>query len=309
MGQDRSTVPSQGGRVAIVTGANSGIGLETAAALAAAGATMVLACRNDDRARVARLEILRRHPTAQVELLRLDLSNLGQVAEAATEAKERYGQIHIVVNNAGLIVRSRSVTADGFETTFGVNHLGHVAWTTHLLPALLAAPDSRIVTVSSLAHLQATMKWDDLMGENKFKPVDAYRRSKVANLLHSFELQRRLSHSSVPGASDTLAVAAHPGIVASPFWENAAGPRFRWAAKVVNGGIATVFSTARQGALPVVHASTADDVDAGRCYGPRIAQRWGRPGPVETSLETREPDAASRLWDISEQLTGVVATL
>ena len=114
-------------------------------------------------------KMLRRHPTADVELLRLDLADLRQVADAAAEATERFSQIHVLVNNAGLIARSRSITVDGFETTFGVNHLGHFAWTGHLLPALLAAPDSRVVTVSSLAHLQATMRWDDLMGEQEFK--------------------------------------------------------------------------------------------------------------------------------------------
>jgi NAD(P)-dependent dehydrogenase (short-subunit alcohol dehydrogenase family) len=136
------------------------------------------------------VEILRRYPATDVELLRLDLGDLRQIADAAAEARERFGEVHICVNNAGLMVRSRTVTVDGFETTFGVNHLGHFAWTGHLLPALLAAHDSRIVTVSSLAHLQATMQWDDLMGEQTFRPVAAYRRSKIANLLHSFELVR-----------------------------------------------------------------------------------------------------------------------
>ena len=301
----RSSVASQRGRVAIISGANTGIGLETAASLAAAGATTVLACRNDERAAAARTELLRRVPDADVELLRLDLADLHQVADAAAEAKQRFDQVHLLINNAGLITRKRSVTVDGFETTFGVNHLGHFAWTGHLLPALLAAPDSRVVTVSSLAHLQATMRWDDLMGAQEFKPVAAYRRSKVANLLHSFELQRRLSRSDAPGASGTAAVAVHPGIVASSFWENAAGPRLRPAARVVDAGIAVVFSTAAQGAERVVHAAISDDVVPGRCYGPRIAQRWGRPGLVEPSAETLDPEAGSRLWGISEELTGV----
>ena len=304
-----SRIASQDGRVAIVSGANTGIGLETAASLAAAGAKTVLACRNDERAAAARAEVLRRQPAADVELLRLDLADLRQVADAATEAKDRFSQIHVIVNNAGLITRSRSVTVDGFETTFGVNHLGHFAWTGHLLPALLAAPHSRVVTVSSLAHLQATMRWEDLMGEQEFKPVAAYRRSKVANLLHSSELQRRLSRSTIPGASDTMAVAVHPGIVASTFWENAAGPRLRPAARIFDAGIALMFSTTVQGAEPVVHAATAEDVLAGRCYGPRIAQRWGRPGLVEPSTEARDPEAGRRLWDVSEELTGVSATL
>lgn len=290
--------------VAIVTGANSGIGLETASALAAAGATTVLACRNDERAAAARAEILGRHPGADVELLRLDLGSLVQVAEAAAEAQDRFEAIHVVVNNAGLITRGRTETVDGFETTFGVNHLGHFAWTARLLPAVLAS-GGRVVTVSSLAHFPAEMDWDDLMGERRFKPVAAYRRSKLANLLHSAELHRRLSSSNRPGASEVVAVAAHPGIAASSFWENGAGPRFRVVAEAADAVIARVFSTTAQGAMPIVHAATADGVEPGRCYGPQIAQRWGRPGPVEPSAGARDAESAMRLWKVSEELTGV----
>lgn len=303
------SVPPQRGRVAIVTGANSGIGLETAAALAAAGATTVLACRNRQRAASARAEIVRRHPGATVETLRLDLGDLTQVAEAAAEARERFGPVHLCVNNAGLLCRSRSETVDGFETTFAVDHLGHFAWTAHLLPSILAAPDSRVVAVSSIAHLQTTMDWEDVMGERAFKPTEAYRRAKLANVLHAFELQRRLSASDLPGASDTVAVAAHPGVAASPFWVNAAGPRLRYAGRVVGAGIGVVFNTSAQGARPVVYAGTAPGVEAGRCYGPRIAQRWGRPAVVGVSEEAADPEAGHRLWGISEALTGTAVTL
>ena len=288
------------GRVAVVTGANSGIGFETAAALTTTKTTTVLACRNDERAAAARAAIERRHPAAHVETLRLDLADLRQVADAAAEATARFGAIHLLVNNAGLIVRSRSTTADGFETTFGVNHLGHFALTAHLLPALLSTPGGRIVTVSSLAHLQCSMDWDDLMGERRFKPVAAYRRSKLANLLHSAELHRRLSRS---GASAT-AVAAHPGIAASSFWANAVPPHLRPATRVFDAGLGLVFSTAKQGAAPIVHAATGEVVP-GRCYGPRVAQRWGRPGIVEPSPDAQDPAAAARLWSLSEELTGV----
>ncbi len=302
-------VPSLRGRVAIVTGANSGIGLECAAALAGAGATTVLACRNDERAAAARVEVLRRHPDAEVERLRLDLGDLQQIADAAAEATQRFGRVHIAVNNAGLIVRSRTITVDGFETTFGVNHLGHFAWTSHLLPSILAAPGSRVVTVSSMAHLRATMQWGDLMGEKDYRPVAAYRRSKTANLLHSAELRRRLAASTAPGADDTTAVAVHPGIVASSFWENAAGTRHRRAARLLDTGIAVLFRGTAAGAEPVVHAATAAAVVPGRCYGPRIAQRWGRPALVETSPETLDPVAGRRLWELSEALTGVAVPL
>jgi NAD(P)-dependent dehydrogenase (short-subunit alcohol dehydrogenase family) len=280
-----------------------------ASALAAAGARAVLACRNDERAAAAQAELLRRHPSALVETLRLDLGDLAQIASAAAEARERFGPIHVCVNNAGMIARSRTETVDGFETTFAVNHLGHFAWTAHLLPALLEAPASRVVTVSSLAHLQTSMDWDDLMGARAFKPVTAYRRSKLANLLHSAELQRRLAGSSVAGAADTVAVASHPGIVASPFWENAAGPRLRWAAKAFDAAIRLVFSNAAQGAVPVVHAAAAESIEPGRCYGPRVAQRWGRPGVVHVLPEAEDPEAGRRLWARSEELTGVTVAL
>jgi hypothetical protein len=149
------------------------------------------------------------------------------------------------------------------------------------------------------------MDWADLMGEQHFKPVAAYRRSKIANLLHSLELHRRLSNSSQPGASDTTAVAAHPGIVASTFWENAAPPNLEWAARVFEASLAIVFSTAAQGAEPLLHAAVVEDVEPGCCYGPRIAQRWGRSAPVRPSPEACDPDAARRLWSISEELTGM----
>ncbi len=167
------------------------------------------------------------------------------------------------------------------------------------------AVGGRVVTVSSLAHKPAELDWDDLMGERRFRPVAAYRRSKLANLLHSLELQRRLSGSSRAGESDTIAVAAHPGVAASSFWENAAGPRFRFVARVADRGIGLAFNTTAQGAIPIVHAATADTVFPGRCYGPRIAQRWGRPGLVETSRHAMDAEAAMRLWNISEDLTGV----
>lgn len=298
-------VPSQDGRTAIVTGANSGIGLETAARLAEAGARTLLACRSEERARAARGEILRRHPGADVEVLRLDLADLGQVAGAAAEAIARFGHVHLCVNNAGLIGRSRTTTVDGFETTFAVNHLGHVAWTAHLLPTVLATPDSRVVTVSSLAHLKATMDWDDLQGERSFKPTLAYRRSKLANLLHSAELQRRLA----AGGHDTVAVAAHPGVAASSFWSTGAGPGFAWAGRAASAVISVVFNTTAQGARPIVHAAAASDVEPGRVYGPRIAQRWGPPDVVQPSDAALDTEAAARLWAISEELTGVETDL
>ena len=191
------------GRVAIISGANTGIGLETAASLAAAGAKTVLACRNDERAAAARAELLRRHSDRRRGAA-APRSRLICARSRTRPRRRRIGsrQIHLIVNNAGLITRSRSVTVDGFETTFGVNHLGHFAWTGHLLPALLAAPDSRVVTVSSLAHLQATMRWDDLMGDagSSRSPPTGARRSRTFSTAPSSNarLTVRCSGASTP---------------------------------------------------------------------------------------------------------------
>lgn len=301
----RSTMPSQRGRTAIVTGANSGLGLETAAALAGAGATVVLGCRSTERAGDARACILGRFPDADVAVLRLDLADQRQVADAASEAVERFGVVHLCINNAGLLTNERSTTVDGFEMTFGVNHLGHFAFVGRILPALLAAPDGRVVTVSSVAHKKAALPFDDLQGERAFKPVRAYRQSKLANLLFTLELQRRLEASRATGAATTSAVSAHPGVAATSFFDNAASAALKRPAQVLNAAIRVLFLSASEGARPTLRAATASDAPPAACYGPRVAQRWGHPVPVAPSKRALDPADALRLWEISTDLTGV----
>lgn len=199
-------IPDQTGRVAIVTGANTGLGLETAKALAAHGAHVVLAVRNAEKGKAAADAITAAHSNADVTLQSLDLSSLESVRRASDELKARYDKIDLLINNAGVMWTEKSSTADGFELQFGTNHLGHYALTGLLLERLLPVEGSRVVTVSSIGHrIRAAIHFDDLQWERDYDRVAAYGQSKLANLLFTYELQRRLA------GTNTVALAAHPG--------------------------------------------------------------------------------------------------
>lgn len=297
-------VPPQDGRVAVVTGANSGLGLETARVLAGRGAQVVLACRNPEKARAAQDEIAHSasRPDAVVTML-LDLASLASVRAFAAALRERFPTLHLLVNNAGVMAIPRARTADGFEMQLGTNHLGHFALTGLLLERLLAAPDARIVNVSSSMHRVGRIAFDDLQGERRYGPWRAYGQSKLANLLFTFELQRRLARA---GAS-AIAAAAHPGYAATQLQE--VGPKARnavlmtWA---VGFGNRLLAQDAAMGALPSLHAATAPGVRGGDYFGP---DSWfemrGHPRRVGTTPRAHDEAAAARLWKVSEELTGV----
>ena len=290
-------IPDLDGRTAIVTGSNTGIGLQTAAALADNGATVVLACRDLARAENARSTILTGRPAGSVELLRLDLSHQGQIAEAAAEATERFERIDILINNAGVLGVPHQLTGDGFELVFGTNHLGHFAFTGRLLPTLLATPGSRVVTVSSLSHRWSVIPWNDLTGERRYSKTRAYGHSKLANLLFSFELQRRLARAAATMSS----LAAHPGTAASDIFRSMVEnhPRsFGFGARFI--------PTPADAARSSLRAATDPGAYGGQFYGPSGFAGLAGP-PIATSparRATREADQA-RLWDISTELTGV----
>lgn len=292
-------IPDLRGRTAVVTGANTGIGLGTATGLAAAGATVVLACRNRAKADAARVSIHERCPSASVELLELDLASQQQVRAAATEACERFGTIDILVNNAGVLGTPRTLTVDGFEQVFGVNHLGHFAFTGALLPALLATPGSRVVTVSSLSHRYGSIRWDDLTGERRYSRAAAYAQSKLANLLFALELQRRLARAGAPTAS----LAVHPGMAATDIL----GPIVDRVPRLVEVGGRFVQSP-DLAALASLRAATDPDAYGGQFYGPSgrggIA---GPPVPTRPACRALDEDAQARLWHLSESLTGVTS--
>lgn len=291
-------IPDQSGRTAVVTGANSGLGYVTARELARKGARVVLACRSEARGRDAVERLLGELPGADVELRRLDLGDLASVREFAP----RYERLDLLVNNAGVMALPYGTTVDGFERQFGVNHLGHFALTGLLLPALLAAPGARVVTVSSMAHLLGNIGPRDLNSERRYRRWTAYGRSKTANLLFTHELARRLAAAG----AGVVAVAAHPGYAATNL--QTAGPRAegrRGAERLMEIGNRFLAQPAEAGALPVLYAATAPDVPPDSFTGPSFAMWRGAPAPSWRAPWTLDDRAGERLWAASERLTGV----
>lgn len=290
-------IPDQTGRTAVVTGANTGVGYEIATALAAKGATVVLAVRNLDKGEDAARQIRQAHPGASVELQKLDLSSLESVRAAAEELNSRDAGIDLLINNAGVMSTQRKTTPDGFELQFGTNHLGHFALTGLLLDRILAAPGSRIVTMSSIGHKSIReIRFDDLQAERSFTRIGTYSHSKLANLMFSYELQRRLA------GTQTISVAAHPGASKSSLGRSDS---------LLDTLVAKVFSVTQQstpmGALPALRAATDPGVIGGQYFGPRgIAQFQGHPTVVSSSPTSHDAAAQRRLWEVSEKLTGVV---
>jgi NAD(P)-dependent dehydrogenase (short-subunit alcohol dehydrogenase family) len=293
-------MPDQSGRVAVVTGANTGIGYHTAAALAYRGAHVVLAVRNLDKGNEALSRIVATTPRADVTLQPLDLSSLDSVRAAADALCAAYPRIDLLINNAGVMWTPKQVTKDGFEMQFGTNHLGHFALTGLLLEHLLPVPGSRVVTVSSLGHrLRAAIHFDDLQWEHRYDRVAAYGQSKLANLLFTYELQRRLA--AEPGAK-TIAVAAHPGGSNTELARNL--PRIVQPLKAVLGPV--LFQSPAMGALPTLRAATDPAVTGGQYYGPAgFLEQRGHPKLVASSAQSHDEELQRRLWTVSEELTGV----
>ena len=290
-----SDIPDQHGRTAVITGANSGIGLEAARLLAARGARVVLACRDEGKAKAVAAQIAGEVPGAEADTVVLDLSSLESVREAAGEIRSRYPRLDLLVNNAGVMMPPLSRTKDGFELQFGTNHLGHFALTGLVLPSLLAAPGSRVVTVSSNGHKVGRIHFDDLQWEHGYRRMGAYAQSKLANLLFTYELQRRLAAA----ADKTIAVAAHPGT------SDTALVRYMPAWMQLGSRLAPS-QGARMGALPTVRAATDPAAAGGDYYGPAgLGEFTGPPRRVRSSARSRDEAAARRLWAVSEQLTGV----
>lgn len=298
-------IPPQAGKLALVTGANSGIGFHTALQLARARCAVILGCRDRVRGDAARTRILSQVPAAHVEVLTLDLASLESVHAAAGQFLSTGQHLDLLINNAGVLAPPhRQLTRDGFELQFGTNHLGHFALTGLLLPALLSpgAASSRIVTVSSIAHRGATMDFTNLQWERGYRPWPAYRRSKLANLLFGFELQRRLERAQARACS----VVVHPGVSNTNLFAAGPGQGRGLIARLTPFFIALFAQSDAQGALPTLYAATAPEIRGGRFYG-CDGFREMRGYPVEVRAETQAYDEAmaARLWEVSESLTGV----
>jgi NAD(P)-dependent dehydrogenase (short-subunit alcohol dehydrogenase family) len=288
-------VPDQAGRTAVVTGANSGIGFETARVLSTRGATVILACRDTAKGEAAAARISGPGP---VSVQRLDLGSLASVRAAASEIRARHPRLDLLINNAGVMMPPHSRTADGFELQFGTNHLGHFALTGLLLDLLLPAGGSRVVTVSSNVHRAGRMNFADLQSARRYRRAAAYGRSKLANLLFTYELQRRLAAAG----ARTSALAAHPGtaITALTRYFPAAVDR---AYHAVGSPIA---QPAAMGALPTLRAATDPAARGGEYYGPGgWLEMKGYPRRVSSSARSHDTSAQRRLWQESERLTGV----
>jgi len=295
---DESAMPALDGRVAIVTGANSGLGLATARTLASKNARVVLACRDGERARQAAAAIRRELPCADVATMELDLADLDAVRAFAGAFGERFDRLDLLINNAGVMMPPKSRTAQGFELQLGVNHLGHSDLTSLLMGRLAETPGARVVTVASQAHRQGHIDFDDLDWEER--PYDrsaSYAQSKLANLLFTRELARRVAAAGL----DVKAVAAHPG-----WTETDLSRHFRLGraiGRVLNPLIAM---QPRQGALPTLRAAVDPGASSGDYFGPHgLLEIRGYPVRVEPAAAARDADVARRLWDVSAQRCGV----
>jgi NAD(P)-dependent dehydrogenase (short-subunit alcohol dehydrogenase family) len=295
-------VPDQSGRTAIITGANSGIGLEAAKVLAAHGARVVLAGRDRSRTAAAAEQVTAAAAGPQAETAELDLASLESVRAAAADISARFPRLDLLINNAGVMFTPYGLTKDGFELQFGTNHLGHFALTGLLLPTLLEVPGSRVVTLSSNGHRAGRMNFDDLMHARHYSRYTAYGQSKLANLMFTYELQRRLAAAQ----AQTIATAAHPGTARTQLT--------RHMSVLANASMSARFHTmnswwvqdAVMGALPTLRAATDPAATGGAYYGPDgLLQLTGFPVLVRSSGRSQNAEAQRRLWAESEKLTQV----
>jgi NAD(P)-dependent dehydrogenase (short-subunit alcohol dehydrogenase family) len=291
-------IPDQRGRTAVVTGANSGLGLVSARELARRGAAVVLACRDLDKGRRAQLEVEAAAPQARVELAELDLANLASVRDFAGGFLTGHDGLDLLLNNAGVMAPPRRQTADGFELQLGTNLLGHFALTARLIAAMAGRTDARVVTLSSNAHKMGRIDFEDLQSERRYRRWTAYGQSKLADLMFALELDRRLRAAG----ADVKSVAAHPGYAATNL-QTAAPPLLdRLVMRATN---LTVAQSAEMGALPSLYAATAPGVEGGSYIGPDgIGEFRGHPRLASPSRAARDEHVAARLWSVAEELTG-----
>lgn len=298
-------LPDLTGKTALVTGANSGLGLETSRALAGAGARVILTCRSQDKADGAMADIRKSHPNADLDFVALDLANLKSVNEAAAAIRDKTDHLDILINNAGVMGLPLTQTADGFEMLFGTNHLGHFALTGQIMDLLEAAPAGRIVSLASVAHKQGKLPLEDLNWQQRsYSKPAAYAQSKLANISFALELDRRLRAAG----SKVISVASHPGYAATNvFYARDAKTsllRSIWNAMANVGALFAQSSL--QGSLPSLYAASMDDVQGGDYYGPHgLLEFWGSPVKVNPTARAQDASLAKGLWEKSVEMTGV----
>lgn len=304
-------IPDQTGKVALITGANSGIGLETARELVRRGAHVILACRNLQRAEAAvndlSITIEASGATGSVSIELVDIGVLDSAHALAERVQRDHHHLDLLINNAGIMAVARALTVDGVESQLATNHLGHFALTARLWPLILAADAPRVVSVSSLAHRPGAFDFDDmtLAASGAYTPMGAYRRSKLANLLFAYELQRRIDRSMPPEREGPrpLSVAAHPGLTETRLASD--GERPLWF-RLLRPAIGTIIQAPPMGALPTLRAATDPAATGGQYYGPaKLKEVAGPPIVVQSNARSHDPALAQRLWAWSEQATAL----
>jgi len=287
-------ISDQKGRVAIVTGASSGIGFEAARVLANKGAQVIIAVRSLEKGNAAADKIRKQYPDADLKVMELDLADLASVKKFAEMFKSAYAQLDLLINNAGVMIPPYSKTADGFELQFGTNHLGHFALTGQLLELLMDTKNARIVNVASGAHNTGKLDFDDLQWEKRsYSSWRAYGDSKIANLYFTYELNKKLKENGL----DTISTAAHPGYTATELQRHVSFIAF------MNNFLAQDIS---MGALPTLRAATESGLKGGEYFGPNgFMEMWGDPVQVQSNKLSQDEEIAKNLWEVSENLTGV----
>ncbi|MEV7196705.1 oxidoreductase [Streptomyces sp. NPDC093510] len=292
-------IPDQTGRVFLVTGANSGLGLATTRALAGKGAHVILAVRDEGNGRRAAAEITAAHPGARLDVRQVDLADLESVRAFAAGVRADHARLDVLINNAGVMAPPRTLSPQGHEVQFAANHLGHFALTGLLLDLLEAGPDSRVVTVSSPNHRQASLFFDDLSGERTYAPMAYYNQSKLANAVFGMELHRRLTAAG----SRVRSVLAHPGYTATNLQTSSPVGMVKF---LFGRLLLPLAQSPDRGALPQLYAATAPDAESGQFMGPDgMAELRGAPKRVTPAPRATDLTTGSRLWDVSEELTGV----